>query len=98
MRKQTLAHILPLGSIVTLKQGTKKVMIIGRCQKNQATGIDYDYSSCYYPEGVLNPQELFLFQQEDIDKVYYIGMQDGEEFAFRDFMEQQLTSMRMIED
>lgn len=98
MKKETLAHILPLGTIVTLKGGTKKVMIIGRCQQEQSTGKQYDYTSCYYPEGILNPKELFLFDQDDIDHVYFLGLQDQEEFAFRSFMKEKLQEMNLIEE
>lgn len=80
---------LPLGSVVTLYHGTKKIMIIGRLQIEVNTNTLYDYAACYYPEGVLNPKELFLFNKEDIDQVYYVGMQDQEEFAFLKLLENQ---------
>ena len=32
----------------------------------------------------------FLFNNEDIDMVYFIGLQDVEEFRFRDYIDQQL--------
>ena len=33
MKKEALKNILPLGSVITLKKGRKKLMIIGRIQE-----------------------------------------------------------------
>lgn len=41
-------------------------------------------------DGTVSPRELFLFNNEDIDMVYFIGLQDVEEFRFRDYIDQQL--------
>lgn len=90
MKQNIMEHLLPIGSIVTLKGGTKKVMICGRFQEQQATSKLYDYSSCLYPEGFLAADEMYLFQQEDIEQVFYVGMQDEDEFAFRGFLEDKL--------
>lgn len=57
----------------------------------------YDYAACYYPEGILNPHELFLFQHEDVEFVYFVGMQDSEEFSFRDFLIGKLKEKGMLE-
>ena len=87
-----MKEFLPIGSIVLLKGGTKRLMICGRIQQKE-DGATYDYSGCYYPEGILDPDELFLFNNEDIDTVYFVGMQDTEEFRFRAYMEEKLHSM-----
>ena len=72
---------LPLGTIVTLKETAKKLMIIGRYQiSNEKV---YDYSACLFPEGYLGKDQMYVFNNSDIDMVYYIGMQNEEEFAFR---------------
>lgn len=72
---------LPIGSIVTLKNGTKKLMIIGRSQVCE--GVQYDYSACLFPEGYLNKDSLYIFNNDDIDGLYYVGMQNEEEFKFQ---------------
>ena len=41
----------PLGSVVLLKNGTKRVMIYGRKQILASTGELFDYVACLYPEG-----------------------------------------------
>lgn len=97
MKKEKIRNILPLGSVVTLKEGRKKLMIVGRIQKDHSNGILYDYSAVLYPEGMLNASELFMFQSEDIEYIYHVGLQDNEEFAYRDYMEKELEKMNMLE-
>lgn len=72
---------LPLGSVVTLKKAEKKLMIIGRSQI--CNDEKYDYSGCLFPEGYLGKDKLYVFNNDDIKDLYYIGMQNDEEFTFR---------------
>lgn len=73
---------LPIGSIVILNKGVKKLMIYGRRQMAQATGIIYDYVGCLYPEGNISPQYTYLFNQSDIQTILFTGYVDEEEKAF----------------
>ena len=57
------------------------MMIIGRYQISD--GKSYDYSACLFPEGYLGKDKIYVFNNADINEVYYIGMQNEEEFAFR---------------
>ena len=41
-----MKDLLPIGSVVTLKEGTKKLMIMGRLQQNMKTKKLYDYAGC----------------------------------------------------
>lgn len=82
--------LLPIGSVVLLKGGQKRLMICGRVQTDVATNITYDYSACYYPDGILNSKELFMFNNDNIQRLFFIGFQDGEELAFRQFIEDEL--------
>ena len=88
-----MKEVLPIGSIVLLKGGEKRVMICGRIQRKVGEDRLYDYCACYYPEGILNPRDLFLFNNEDIDRVYFLGLQDEEEFRFRGFIEEKLKEL-----
>ena len=88
-----MKELLPIGSVVKLKKGTKRIMVCGRIQSKVDDNVIYDYSSCYYPEGIIDPKELFLFNNEDIDVVYFVGLQDSEEFAFRTYINEQLDKM-----
>ena len=97
MKKEALRNILPLGSVITLKKGRKKLMIIGRIQQERSSGILYDYAAVLYPEGILDASELYMFQGEDIDRIYHVGLQEEEEFAFRSYMEQKLKELKLLE-
>lgn len=43
----------------------------------------YDYAGCLWPEGYMDKDSCYVFDHEDIDCLYYIGLQDIEEFNFR---------------
>ena len=74
---------LPIGSVVLLKDGKKRVMVYGRKVKANGEEKVYDYLGCLYPEGALNSKNVILFDHEQIQMVYFIGFQDLEEIAFR---------------
>ena len=78
-----MKNYLPLGSVVLLKGATKKVIICGRIQAQKDSEDVFDYSGFLYPEGMLDSAQTFLFNNEDIEDVYFIGMQDEEELKFR---------------
>ncbi|EKN66657.1 hypothetical protein BABA_14407 [Neobacillus bataviensis LMG 21833] len=73
---------LPIGSVVLLEGGTKRVMIYGRRQQELNTKKIWDYIACLYPEGNINEQYMYLFNHDQIEKIYFIGYQDEEEFEF----------------
>ena len=57
-------------------------MIVGVKQKQEGADKVWDYSACLYPEGILDPDRLYLFDTEQIERLYFIGFQDGEGLAF----------------
>ncbi|RDU22021.1 DUF4176 domain-containing protein [Anaerosacchariphilus polymeriproducens] len=73
---------LPIGSVVLLKGGTKKIMIYGRKQLSVDTGKAYDYVACFYPEGNVSEQYTFMFNQDDIETVVFTGYEDQDEKTF----------------
>lgn len=76
---------LPIGSVVMLKGGKKRVMVTGFC--SIADGGDstiYDYSGCLYPEGLLNSNEVCLFNNSQIEEIFFRGLEDEEEKAFKE--------------
>jgi hypothetical protein len=74
--------LLPIGSVVLLKGGEKRLMVCGRIQANVENNTIYDYSACYYPEGIVDPSNMFFFNHDAIEKVFFIGFQDEEEILF----------------
>lgn len=73
---------LPIGSVVLLKESQKRIMIVGVKQKQVGSDKVWDYSACLYPEGILDPEKLFLFDNAQIERLYFVGLQDGEGLAF----------------
>lgn len=75
-----MEKILPIGSIVKLKRGDQKIMIINRTPlyNNEGTIGYFDYSACMYPVGQTG-QQVFFFNEEDIDTVIFEGYSDEDE-------------------
>lgn len=76
---------LPLGSVVLLKNATKRLMITGFYVKaDEKDEKTYDYVGCLYPEGVISSKENCVFNHEQIDKIFFIGYSDNEEKRFKE--------------
>ncbi|MGE7873962.1 DUF4176 domain-containing protein [Bacillus paramycoides] len=79
------SQLFPIGSIVILKEGTKKLMIFGRKQQVETDEVrKFDYMGCPYPEGYLNPDFTYLFNHDDIQEVVSTGYEDQEERTFQE--------------
>lgn len=68
---------LPLGTVVLLKGGAKKMLIIGRglgVPKGDKTYF-FDYAAALYPEGMTSDQVTY-FNHENISKVVFEGYSD----------------------
>ena len=78
-----MKQYLPIGSGVLLKNGKKKVMIYGRRQR-RIVDVDkeYDYLACLYPEGNIDEDYMYLFDEDSIDQVVFRGYSDAEEDAY----------------
>lgn len=75
---------LPIGTVVILKNGTKRVMITGFCSiSNGDKSKIFDYSGCLYPEGFISSNQTLLFNHDQIEKVFYLGFVDDEEKNFK---------------
>lgn len=77
---------LPIGTVVLLNGGTKRVMITGFCSSDKEDGNEkiWDYCGCLYPEGVINSNEMCLFNHSQITKLYHLGLSyDDEEIEFK---------------
>ena len=75
---------LPIGTVVLLKGGKKRVMIIGFCSMtDEQKGKIFDYSGCIYPEGLMASNQTCLFDHSQIEKIFYKGLVDDEETEFK---------------
>lgn len=88
-------NILPLGSVVQLKNGERKLMIISRASLYNYRGtIGYfDYAGCLHPVGQ-NGQQTFFFNKEDIEEVYYEGYIDEEEEKYQELYEKEMRNVK----
>jgi hypothetical protein len=75
---------LPIGSVVLLKEGKKRLMIYGRRQRDTATNKDFDYLGCLYPEGNVDKKFSFMFNHRDIAQIFHRGCDDAENMALTD--------------
>lgn len=75
---------LPIGTVVLLKEAKKRIMITGFCTyADQEKTKLYDYVGCLYPEGYISVNKTLLFDHDQIDKIYYMGLIDDEEIEFK---------------
>ena len=83
--------MLPIGSIVYLKNGSRKIMILNRGAFLEKAGEKtiFDYSGCIYPIG-LDAEQIFYFNEENVDKVIFEGFKDEEEDRYQELYQQWL--------
>jgi hypothetical protein len=75
---------LPIGSVVLLKNGKHRIMVTGFCYiDNSNNSKMYDYRGCLYPEGIIDDSNLILFNHDQINKVFCLGLSDKEEKDFK---------------
>lgn len=82
MLMKDVRNLLPIGSIVLLKEAEKKLMIFGIRQTDDETKREYDYIGVLYPEGNIGENVRFIFDHEDIEQVIFRGYEDNERDQF----------------
>ena len=80
-----IKELLPIGSIVLLEGGEKRLMINGIMQTNKDENQkNYDYMGVLYPEGHIGEGFQYLFNHEDIKEIFFRGFEDAERDQFID--------------
>ena len=78
-----IKELLPIGSIVLLEEGEKRLMISGIMQSDASgNGEEYDYVGVLYPEGHIGDQFQYLFNHKDISEIIFRGFEDDERVEF----------------
>lgn len=78
-----IKDLLPVGSVVLLKGGVKKLVIMGIKQANaEEPDVEYDYAGVMYPEGYLGNDTLYLFNHADINDTIFTGYTNPERDEF----------------
>lgn len=66
--------LLPIGSVIRVKNGDFKLLVVGFYPESD--GRSYDYLGVPYPQGLLEFPNFLLFDFEQIDEVLYKGYID----------------------
>lgn len=84
---------LPIGSVVFLKGGIKKAMIIGIMHTSKINDeyIEHDYIGVLYPEGFITSQTMFMFNHNQIIDVVYRGYDNPERADFMTRLEKNVN-------
>lgn len=85
--------LLPIGSVVMLKDAQKALMIFGIRQTDSASGKEYDYVGVLYPEGNMGEEIRFMFDHDNIAEVIFTGYDDEERKSFLEKLNDYLTHM-----
>jgi len=84
-------QFFPIGTVVMLEGGEKRLMIYGLLPVNSDDGITYDYIGCLYPEGFIDDENCYLFNNGDIKNVEFLGFVDIEQQAFHNHVVEMLN-------
>ena len=76
---KTEMNYIPLGSVVLLKGGSQKLLIIGRAilVQNNGKQFFFDYGAVAYPEGLIGDRMAY-FNHDAISMVVFEGYKDVE--------------------
>ena len=88
MKRDDRINLLPIGSIVLLNNATKRIMVMGfspiiKNSKEEVEKKEWDYCGCLYPEGLLAPDQILVFDHSQIKEIYFKGFQDDEQIDFK---------------
>lgn len=85
---------MPIGSIISLSGQDDLIMIVGF--NYNSNDITSDYLGCTYPFGIDNVHKSFVFNHEQIDKVYHIGYINNLERHFKSQLDQKTSNDKGI--
>ena len=69
-------------------------MITGFCSMPaEDEGTMFDYAGCMYPEGFLSSDQTALFNHDQIEQVYHVGLVDEEEKKFKETLATLLSNV-----
>lgn len=78
-----IKDLLPIGSVVMLKNAKKPLMIFGIKQlASEKPDEEFDYIGVLYPEGNIGLQFQYLFNHADIEEILFTGYETDERQKF----------------
>ncbi len=72
-----MGKLLPIGTVVRLTDGSKKLMVTGYYSKVPNENKIYTYNACVFPEGFME-NTFCLFDANQIDEVLYLGLENDD--------------------
>lgn len=88
-------ELFPLGTVVKMKNTEKLMMICGYASVTAARpGYIYDYSGFAYPEGYVDMNKVYQFNNEDVEGLVAMGYQDIETNLYVRAVEERLQQLR----
>ena len=90
-----MKELLPIGTVVKLKENERLMMICGFCPTGPAKpGYVYDYSGFPYPEGYMDTLKIYQFDNDQIEKVFALGYQDRETFLYMNALQEKIEELK----
>lgn len=78
-----IKDLLPIGSVVMLRNAKKPLMIFGIKQlATERPDEEFDYIGVMYPEGNIGQQFQYLFNHADIEEILFVGYETEERQKF----------------
>lgn len=90
----TMSGYLPIGTVLLLKEGEHRLMVMGYAQKLERDGRVYDYVGCLWPEGYMKAESNIVFNQDMIERVYFLGHQTDGQMVYMEKMKAALETYR----
>ena len=84
--EEKLNQLLPIGSVVLLRNAKKRLMITGVFPIQTEEEDVYDYIAVIYPEGYIGPRSNYVFNHGDIEEILFKGYDDEERKGYLDVM------------
>ncbi|MTW86057.1 DUF4176 domain-containing protein [Virgibacillus dakarensis] len=93
--KTASMELLPLGSVVKLKNGEQKIMITVRLPlyNNKGTIGYFHYGACLFPNGQVD-QKTYFFNNSDIEEIFFKGYIDELEEDFQKKYQEEIKNIQ----
>lgn len=78
-------EILPLGTVVTLKNGDESALMIvarGSIVENNREEVYFDYGAVLIPQGMLAPEAVYFFNKDNVETIIFEGFKNEQEIEF----------------
>lgn len=86
--------ILPLGSVVTLRNGDgTELLIVSRASvvRDNDVEVYYDYGGVLIPQGMVTPDTVYFFNRENVQDILFKGFENDSERAFCEFYDEMIS-------